>query len=74
MASEQSSGVASCMFDVLRADWQISGLLSCPGTDVDLGDGAGMEASWLECGLKLELEVFVHTCGKKQKAKIIPRP
>lgn len=69
MASEQSSGVASCMFDVLRTDWEISGLLGCPGTDVDLGDGVGMEASCLESGLKLELEVFVPTCGKNKNQR-----
>lgn len=56
MTSEQSSDVASFMFDVLRTDRQISGLLGCPGTDMDLGDGVGMRASCLECVLKLELE------------------
>lgn len=41
---------------------------------MDLGDlGVEMEASCLECGLKLELEVFVPTCGKKKKSKISPR-
>lgn len=37
---------------------------------MDLGDlGVEMEASCLECGLKLELEVFVPTCGKKQNQR-----
>lgn len=36
---------------------------------MDLGDGVRVKASCLECVLKLELEVFASTCGKKTKAK-----